>query len=205
MSVSSHKKGIRRNKKMMRNFLTYWGLFAFFEYDLPKIFNQNLKIMKNIVLVFGLLFLLFSCGIEKQKPPLEQIRKEKKYITFDKNELVKADTIEILYVISGTVIFASVKTTLIKDTVNNQYFVSIYYSRGKTLVSKKVPFNVVNDVFEIQEQVIKYQSEEDIYCLEFEELSILINKKVLYSRKNGHKKDKQWSKYSDFWEEYLHQ
>ena len=110
---------------------------------------KNLKIMKNILLVFGLLFLLFSCEIETQKPPLEQISKEKKYITFDKDELVKADTIEILYVISGTVIFASVKTTLIKDTVNNQYFLSAYYSKEKTLVNKKVPFDVVNYVIDI--------------------------------------------------------
>ena len=160
--------------------------------------------MKNILLAFGLLFLLFSCETEKQKKPLEQINEEKKYITFDKTELINADTIEILYVISGTVIFASVKTTLIKYKDNNQYFLNAYYSKNKTFMNKKVPFDVVNDVFEIQEQIIKYQSEEDIYCLEFEELSILIDKKVLYSRKNGHKQDKQRSKYDEFFWKYLH-
>ena len=35
--------------------------------------------MKNILLVFGLLFLLFSCETEIKKLPLEQISKEKKY------------------------------------------------------------------------------------------------------------------------------
>ncbi len=181
----------------------FWGKCLYFCKD--KTTNQNLKIMKNILLVFGLLFLLFSCETETKRPFLKKIKEEIKYITFDKNEFAKADTIEILYEISGFVVFASVKTTLIKDTANNQYLTSIYYSRGKTLVNKKMPIDVVNDVFEIQEQVTQYQSEKNIYSpAEFENLSILINKKMLNSHKEGHIKDDKWSReYDNFLEKIL--
>ena len=158
--------------------------------------------MKNILLIFSFLLLLFSCEIKKQKPLLEQISRENKYLIFDKNELAKADTIEILYVISGASIFVSVRTTLIKNKNNNQYFLSTYYNRDKILTNGKASSDILNDVFAIQEQVVKYPTEENTK-VEFEELSILIGKKILYSRKNGHKQDEKWSKYEEFTKKYL--
>lgn len=240
--------------------------------------------MKNIILVFSFLVLLFSCEIEKQKPPLEQISKEKKYhklsievdrlpsniyfyepfllldyaeykrdrykldtitkketyewdslITgnyifktlsykeeifpfsvskdtsikiknninvkfinkFDKKELLEADTIEILYRQAHCFSNYFEKSILVKDKIDNSYFISAHFNNYKSLKQHKASSNIINNLFLVQNQLLK--SDNNGGSTSTETLQILANGRI-YSNTKTHA---GWHIYGEFKKKYI--
>ncbi len=241
--------------------------------------------MKNILLVFGLLFLLLSCEAETKEPPLKQIKEEKKYhklsiivdsshnrmyfnepflflgniecerkyavrfdtITkkdtyywdslskgnyvfksisykervfpfslskdtvipiknnlnleyvdkLDKKTFLNADTIQLLYRQIGCFNQYFEKAILIKDKTDNSYFVSAHFNNGKSIQQKKASSNVIEDLFSLQNDLLKL----DGFALSTstETFSISANGKT-YSNEKNHQGTHM---YADFKKKYI--
>lgn len=101
---------------------------------------------------------------------------------FDKNAIFNADTIETFYKQVGCFNYYFEKSILIKNKMDDSYFISTHFNNGKSLQQKKATSNIIDDLFSLQNELLK--SDNFVTSTSTERFYIAINNKVYRNIKN---------------------